>query len=119
MTNSEDDLPDSQTLAKISLKVIELAKSWGQDIVSIECGLHPVPHATVKNSEDKVISAHLNRKLHDGRQFVDYEMYSRGGRDYQSWEASSPEMFLAAIDEEIASSKAASFPMIDSRNFVL
>lgn len=49
------------------------------------------------------IEGHLDQNR---RQFVDYEIYTIGGNDYQQWSASSPENFNEVIDEDILSLSA-------------
>lgn len=91
-------------VGSVVMKTTELVRAWGADVVKVNVKSQDEnggPHIYVQNSDGRVIEVFVRDKLEDGRQFIDYEIYSIGGNDYEQWHASSPEMFFSAIDGDI------------------
>lgn len=93
-------------VAGVVMKTTELVRAWGAEVVKINVkgqDENGAPHIYVQNSVGRVIEVFVRDKLDDGRQFIDYEIYSIGGNDYEQWQAFSPESFFSAMDEDILS----------------
>jgi hypothetical protein len=89
-------------VAKVAIKAVELAQSSGQAVVKLlvrEAGSELDASVYMQDARGTVMVAYVRDKLADGRQFIDYEIYSLVTNDYEQWSASSLENFLQGVDD--------------------
>lgn len=99
--NSENDA----VIAGVLMKTTELVRAWGPNVVKASINEDTSTaklHIYFKHSDGHVIEVDIRDKLDDGRQFIDWEIYSTDTKEYRNCSVSTPEDFYALIDIDIA-----------------